>query len=307
VSRSIQGIVSQSVQGGGSLYQIPGRWVAGRERRGMPTSGCEESHFFDRRALCASYCLAAERARRGSATVWWGEAARRELFPMAPSWAHRTAHGERRAGTLLLTCGSAVNKPEERSADLLHERVEGSTASKTVVSAADQAWQTKATKTGITMKRTQEKCSNAQFRAEATVEAREKRGGGTAAGEPLAGQPRHQGRQAPPEDQQSAAQTVRSNIERERNPHQAGQEGRRMSRALQKRTDDIGSGTREEEARFRARSPLVEKVNATRQLHQCRCKGSFISGKSPQMHTYPRETISDLVSKNKTARHAPQR
>jgi len=124
---------------------------------------------------------------------------------MAPSWAHRTAHGERRVGTLLLTCGSAVNKPEERSAVLLHERVEGSTASKTVVSAADQAWQTEAEKTGITIKRTQEKSSNAQFRAEATVEARGKRGGGTAAGEPLAGQPRHQGRQAPPDDQQSAA------------------------------------------------------------------------------------------------------
>jgi len=195
----------------------------------MPTSGCEKIHFFDRRALCASCCLAAVRARRGSATVWWGETTRRELFPMAPSWAHRTAHGERRMGTLLLTCGSAVNKPEERSAVLLHERVEGSTVSKTVVSAADQAWQTEATKTGITMKRTQEKSSTAQFRAEATVEARGKRGVRTAAGEPLAGQPRHQRRQAPPKDQQSAAKTVRSNVEGERNPHQAGQGGRRMS------------------------------------------------------------------------------
>jgi len=80
----------------------------------MPTSGREESRLIDRRALCASLCLAAERARRGPATVWWGDAARRELFPMGPSWAHRTAHGERRVRTLLLTCGSAVNKPEEK-------------------------------------------------------------------------------------------------------------------------------------------------------------------------------------------------
>jgi len=80
----------------------------------MPTSGREISCFFDRRALCAFSYLPAERARRGPETAWWGEAARRELLLMAPSWGHRTAHGERRVGTLFLSCGSAVNKPEER-------------------------------------------------------------------------------------------------------------------------------------------------------------------------------------------------
>jgi len=53
VSRGVQGIVSQRVQGGGSLYQIPGWWVAGRGGRGMPTSGREVGRFVDRRALCA--------------------------------------------------------------------------------------------------------------------------------------------------------------------------------------------------------------------------------------------------------------
>jgi len=78
----------------------------------MPTSGPEVSLYFDRRALCASVYLAAERARRGPATAWWGEAAGRQHFPMGPSWAHRTAHGERRVGTLFQSFLSAVNKPE---------------------------------------------------------------------------------------------------------------------------------------------------------------------------------------------------
>ena len=39
------------------------------------------------------------------------------------------------------------------------------------------------------------------------------------------GQRRHQWRQAPPEDQQSAVRMVHSNVDGERNPHQAGQGG----------------------------------------------------------------------------------
>jgi len=46
---------------------------------------------------------------------------------------------------------------------LLHERVEGSTAPMTVVRAAGQAWQPEATKTGKTMKRTQERRINTEF------------------------------------------------------------------------------------------------------------------------------------------------
>jgi len=92
------------------------------------------------------------------------------------------------------------------------------------------------------------------------------------------GQPRHQGRQAPPQDQQSAVRMVHSNVDGDRKPHQAGQGGGRKSRALQQRTDDIGSGMPEGEARFRKRSPPVEKVNASHQLHQCRCKRSLKSG-----------------------------
>jgi len=113
VSRSDQETVSQRVPGGGSLYQSPGWWVAVRGGRGMPTSGRALSCFFDRCALSAFLSLAAERARRGPETAWWGEVARRERFPMAPSRAHRTAHGERRAGTSFMSCVSAVNKPKE--------------------------------------------------------------------------------------------------------------------------------------------------------------------------------------------------
>jgi len=72
---------------------------------------------------------------------------------------------------------------------LLHERVEGSTAPKTVVTAAGQAWQKEATETWKTMKWTQDRTKNVQFREEATAEARLKRGGGTAVGERLAGGP----------------------------------------------------------------------------------------------------------------------
>jgi len=80
----------------------------------MPTSGRAVSRFFVRCALSAFLSFAAERARRGSAAAWWGEVARRERFPMAPSRAHRTAHGERRAGTSFMSFVSAVNKREER-------------------------------------------------------------------------------------------------------------------------------------------------------------------------------------------------
>ena len=45
VSRSVQGKVSLRVPGGGSLYQSPGWWVAGRGGRGVPTSGHEVSLF----------------------------------------------------------------------------------------------------------------------------------------------------------------------------------------------------------------------------------------------------------------------
>jgi len=48
----------------------------------------------------------------------------------------------------------------------------GVAARKTVVRAADQAWQTEAIKTGKTMKRTQERRSNTQFQKKATAKAR---------------------------------------------------------------------------------------------------------------------------------------
>jgi len=54
VRRSVQGKVSLRVQGGGSLNQSRGRWVAGRGGRGTPTSGHEVNFFLGRRALCAS-------------------------------------------------------------------------------------------------------------------------------------------------------------------------------------------------------------------------------------------------------------
>jgi len=72
---------------------------------------------------------------------------------------------------------------------LLHERVEGSTAPMSVVRAAGQAWQPEATKTGRTMKRTQERRINTEFREEATAEARRQAAGRSAAGEWPAGGP----------------------------------------------------------------------------------------------------------------------
>jgi len=54
--RSVQGRVSQRVQGGGSLYQIPKWWVAVRGGRGMPTSERESRPGTSRRQFQARAC-----------------------------------------------------------------------------------------------------------------------------------------------------------------------------------------------------------------------------------------------------------
>ena len=186
---------------------------------------------------------------------------------------------------------------------LLHERVEGSTAPKTVVRAAAQAWQTEATKTGKTMKRTQESRNNTQFQEEATAEARGKSGGGTAAGERPADGPaaasRATGTTRGPAISSSDGSFKRLRRTETSPSKTKGREGSHEPCSSGQMTLVLGrENERPDFARHRyLSSKYMRHVSCTSVV----AKGSFISRKSPQMHAYPRETISDLVRKNKTA------
>ena len=118
VRRSVQGKVSQHVNGGGSLYEIPEWWIAVRKGRGMPTSKQKSRPGTSRRQTNPSV------AQNGGGVDDWRDGAQ--------------------------GCWPGV---------------------------ADRGY-----RAGKTMKSTQERRNNAQFRKEATAEARTKRGGETAAG-----------------------------------------------------------------------------------------------------------------------------